>query len=218
MKMTMMMMVIMMQVMMKELSLMTFRMMMIKKKSMEMKYDRIDDDLYKHASVKLKDVEHGEEVKGDAEMTDAGHDDRYIDLIEKSVKDIINDEVKTQLPQILPKAESDFATPVIKSTIIESLEDVVLAKSFSQPQSTYEAATSLTEFKLKKILIDKMEKSQSNLTADEHKELYNALVNSYNVDKDFFLVYGTAVSLKRSRKDKDKDEDPPAGSNQWMKR
>ncbi|GKB65518.1 hypothetical protein Tco_0921704 [Tanacetum coccineum] len=28
---------------------------------------------------------------------------RYIDLIEKSVKDIINYEVKTQLPQILPK-------------------------------------------------------------------------------------------------------------------
>ncbi|GKB71812.1 hypothetical protein Tco_0933224 [Tanacetum coccineum] len=64
---------------------------------------------------------------------------RYIDLIEKSVKDIISNEVKTQLPQILPKAVSDFATPMIKSTITESLEDVVLAKSSSQPQSTYEA-------------------------------------------------------------------------------
>ncbi|GKA16961.1 hypothetical protein Tco_0696798 [Tanacetum coccineum] len=47
---------------------------------------------------------------------------RYIDL-EKSVKDIINDEVKSQLPQILPKAVSDFATPVIKSTVTESLKD-----------------------------------------------------------------------------------------------
>ncbi|GJR15217.1 hypothetical protein Tco_0797869 [Tanacetum coccineum] len=110
---------------------------------------------------------------------------RYIDLIEKSVKDIINDEVKTQLPQILPKTVSDFTTPVIKSTVTESLEDVVLAKSSSQPQSTYEAAASLTEFELKKILIDKMEKT---------------------------------VSLKRGREDKDKDEDPPAGSDQGMKR
>ncbi|GKE99721.1 hypothetical protein Tco_0023072, partial [Tanacetum coccineum] len=113
---------------------------------------------------------------------------------------------------------SDFATPVIKSTVIESLKDVVLAKSYSQPQSTCEAAASLTEFELKKILIDKMEKSQSNLIADEHKELYKALVDSYKVDKDLFLVYGKDVSLKRGREDKDKDEDPPVGSDQGMKR
>ncbi|GKB53992.1 hypothetical protein Tco_0904745 [Tanacetum coccineum] len=49
------------------------------------------------------------------------------------------------ISQILPKAVPDFATPMIKSTIIKSLEDVILAKSSSQPQSTYEAAASLTE-------------------------------------------------------------------------
>ncbi|GKC77009.1 hypothetical protein Tco_1127783 [Tanacetum coccineum] len=91
---------------------------------------------------------------------DQAEKERYIDLIKKSVNDIINDEVKTQLPQILPKAVSDFATP----------------------------------------------------------ELYKALVNSYNVDKDLFLVYGKVVSLKRGREDKDKDEDPPVGSDQGMKR
>nr|GEV70313.1 putative reverse transcriptase domain-containing protein [Tanacetum cinerariifolium] len=118
---------------------------------------------------------------------------RYIDLIEKSVNDIINNEVKTQLPQILPKAVYDFVTLVIKSTITESLED---------------------------IQINKMEKSQLNLIADEYKELYKALVNSYNVEKDLFLVYVKAVSLKRGRgdKDKDKDKDPPAGSDQGMKK
>ncbi|GKC37427.1 hypothetical protein Tco_1049811 [Tanacetum coccineum] len=46
----------------------------------------------------------------------------YIDVVEKSVKDIIKDEVKSQLPQILPNEVSDFATPVIQSTINESLE------------------------------------------------------------------------------------------------
>ncbi|GJZ93293.1 hypothetical protein Tco_0665358 [Tanacetum coccineum] len=92
--------------------------------------------------------------------------DRYIDLIEKSVKHIIKDEVKIQLPQILPKEVSDFATPVIQSTITESLENVVLAKSSSQPKSMYEAAASLT----------------------------------------------------RGRDDKEKDEDPPAGSDQGLKR
>ncbi|GJZ93543.1 ribonuclease H-like domain-containing protein, partial [Tanacetum coccineum] len=37
--------------------------------------------------------------------------DRYIDLIKNSIKGIIKDEVKSQLPQILPKEVSDFATP-----------------------------------------------------------------------------------------------------------
>nr|GEX69444.1 hypothetical protein [Tanacetum cinerariifolium] len=77
--------------------------------------------------------------------------DRYIDIIEKFIKDIIKDEVKSQLPQIIPKKVSDFATPAIQSAINKSLENVILAKSSSQPNSTNEAASSLTEFELKKI-------------------------------------------------------------------
>ncbi|GKD43161.1 hypothetical protein Tco_1267806, partial [Tanacetum coccineum] len=113
------------------------------------------------------------------------------------MKDIIKDEVKSQLLQILPKEVFYYTTPVIQSTITESLENVVLAKSSSQPKSTYEAAASLTEFELKKILLDKMHKSESYRGAQEHRELYDGL---------------------RDRKDKDKDEDPPAGSDQWLKR
>ncbi|GKC44784.1 hypothetical protein Tco_1062506 [Tanacetum coccineum] len=116
---------------------------------------------------------------------------RYIDLIEKLMKDIINDEVKTQLPQILPNAVSDFTTP---------------------------AAASLTEFELKKIISDKMQKSQSYRGAKEHEELYDGLVKSYKIDKDLFQSYGKAYSLKRGHEDKDKDEDPPVGSDQGMKR
>ncbi|GJS91951.1 hypothetical protein Tco_0774587 [Tanacetum coccineum] len=121
---------------------------------------------------------------------------RYIDLIEKLVKAIINDEVKTQLPQILPKVVSDFATPIITSTVNESIENIMLAKSSSQPQSTYEAIASLTEFKLKKILLDKMQKSQSYQGAKEHKELYDGLVKSYKLDKDLFESYGKAYSVE----------------------
>ncbi|GJY90533.1 hypothetical protein Tco_0505729 [Tanacetum coccineum] len=143
---------------------------------------------------------------------------RYIDLIEKSVKDIIKDEVKTQLPHILPKEVSDFAIPVIQSTISESLENVVLAKSSSQPQSTYDAAASLTKFELKKILLDKMQKSKSYRGAQEHRELYNRLVKSYKLDKDLFESYGKAYSLKRDHEDKDKDKGPPARLNQGLKR
>ncbi|GKB87744.1 hypothetical protein Tco_0960016 [Tanacetum coccineum] len=143
---------------------------------------------------------------------------KYIDLVEKSMKDIIKDEVKGQLPQILPKEVSEFATPVIQSTITESLENVVLAKYSSQPKSTYEAAASLTEFELKKILLDKMQKSKSYRAAKEHKDLYDALVKSYKLDKNLFESYGNSYSLKRDREDKDKDEDPPAGSDQGLKK
>ncbi|GKE19486.1 hypothetical protein Tco_1427063, partial [Tanacetum coccineum] len=151
-----------------------------------------------------------------ATQTAQAKKEKYINIIEKSVKEIIKDEVKSQLPQILPKEISDFATPVIQSTINESRENVVLAKSSSPPQSTYEAAASLTEFELKKILLDKLEKSKSYRAAKQHRDLYNAPVKSYQLDKDLFDSYGKAYSLKRDHEDK--DEDPLAGSDQGLKK
>ncbi|GJX73024.1 hypothetical protein Tco_0311619 [Tanacetum coccineum] len=142
----------------------------------------------------------------------------YIDVVEKSVKDIIKDEVKSLLPRILPKEVSNFATPVIQSTINESLENVILAKYFSQPKSAYEAAESLTEFELKKILLDKMERSESYKTAPEHKELYEGMIKSYNLDKILFSSYEKAYSLKRDRECEDKDEDPSARLDRRLKK
>ncbi|GJV59095.1 retrovirus-related pol polyprotein from transposon TNT 1-94 [Tanacetum coccineum] len=144
--------------------------------------------------------------------------DRYIDLIEKSIKDIIKDEVKSQLPLIIPKEVSDFATLMIQSAINESLENVILAKSSSQPKSPYKVAASFTEFELKNILLDKIEKSKSYQVAPEHKELYEALVKSYKLDKDLFDSYGNTYSLKRDRDDKDKDEGPSARSDRGLKK
>ncbi|GJW35129.1 hypothetical protein Tco_0058049 [Tanacetum coccineum] len=144
--------------------------------------------------------------------------DRYINLVEKSIKDIIKDEVKSQLPQILPKEVSDFSTPVIQSAINESLDNVILAKSSSQPKSTYQAAASLTEFELKKILLDKIQKSKSYQAAPEYKEPYDALVKYYKLDKDLFDCYGNIYSLKRDHDDKYKDEDPSVGSDRGLKK
>ncbi|GJU57160.1 hypothetical protein Tco_1234926 [Tanacetum coccineum] len=69
---------------------------------------------------------------------------------------------------------------------------------------------------IKEMIKDK--KSKSYQAAPEHKELYDGLIKSYNLDKDLFSSYGKLYSLKRDRKDADKDEDPPAGSNQGFKR
>nr|GEU34358.1 zinc finger, CCHC-type [Tanacetum cinerariifolium] len=137
--------------------------------------------------------------------------ERFIEVIDKLVKEMVKDEVKSQLRKILPTKISDFATTLIKSIVAESYENVVLAKSSSQPTSTYESAASLTEFELKKILLDKMEQSKSYDKAPKHKDLYECLTKSYKLDKDLFETYGQAYSLKRDREDKDKDEDPFAG-------
>nr|GEZ61970.1 hypothetical protein [Tanacetum cinerariifolium] len=104
---------------------------------------------------------------------------RYIDLVENSVKDIIKDEVKSQLPHILPKEVYEFATLVIQSTITESLENVVLAKSSSQPKSTYEVVALLIEFELKKILLDKIQDKDKDPPIGSDQDL-----NKRNMSKD----------------------------------
>ncbi|GKE58659.1 hypothetical protein Tco_1497844, partial [Tanacetum coccineum] len=113
---------------------------------------------------------------------------------------------------------SDFENPVIEKNVTESVEVVVLIRSSSQPVSTYEAAASLSGFELTKILIDKMDNNKSYDKADYKKKLYDALVKSYNTDKDLFDSYGEVFSLKRSQDERDKDQDPSAGSDRGTKK
>ncbi|GJR38166.1 hypothetical protein Tco_1213850 [Tanacetum coccineum] len=101
--------------------------------------------------------------------------DEFMYHLSSSINARVTKQVKIQLPQILPKEVSNFAPPVIQSMVTESLEHAVLAKESSQPQSSYEPAATLTEFELKKILIDKMDKSESYLVAPEHRECYEGL-------------------------------------------
>ncbi|GJW79713.1 hypothetical protein Tco_0143688 [Tanacetum coccineum] len=141
---------------------------------------------------------------------------RFNDKVTNLEKDLLEIKQVDQYAQapsfisaiILSQAVSDFATPVIEKNVIESLEAAVLARSSSQPKSTYEAAASLSEFELTKILLEKTEESKSHLRADYKKKLYDALFESYNTDKDLFNSYSEVFTLKRSRDDNDKDRDP----------
>ncbi|GJU95237.1 hypothetical protein Tco_1319993 [Tanacetum coccineum] len=103
----------------------------------------------------------------------------YINLVDTSMRAHIKEEVNTQLLHILPQAVSDFVNHVIEKNVTESVEVAVLTRSSSQSTSTYEAAASLSEFDLTKILIDKMEKNKSYDKVDYKKKLYDALVKSY---------------------------------------
>nr|GEU31927.1 hypothetical protein [Tanacetum cinerariifolium] len=112
----------------------------------------------------------------------------------------------------------DVATLAIEKNVTKSLETVILTISSSQPPSLYEAAATLSGIKLTKILIDIMEKNKSCDVPDYKRELYDALVKSYNTNKDILESYGEVFSLKRSQDDKDKDQDPSAGLDCERKR
>ncbi|GKE85900.1 hypothetical protein Tco_1559642, partial [Tanacetum coccineum] len=89
--------------------------------------------------------------------------DEFMNYLSASITAKITEQVKIQLPQILPKEVSNFAPLKIQRMVTKSLEQAILAKESSQPQSSYEVAATLIEFELKKIFIDKMDKSESYL-------------------------------------------------------
>ncbi|GKB24646.1 hypothetical protein Tco_0864047 [Tanacetum coccineum] len=136
------------------------------------------------------------------------------DALQKSVQANLINEVKNQLPKFLPKAVSDFATPVIQSTVKNALEKtlLVLAQSSSQAQSSLQAAKSLSEYELKMILFEKIDNSCSYLTHDKHQALFDALLNSMSLDDA--IARGQADLEKVLRKRDHDDEDPSAGPNQ----
>ncbi|GJX66844.1 hypothetical protein Tco_0301187 [Tanacetum coccineum] len=133
----------------------------------------------------------------------------FLNQIDLTMKAIIKEQVQAQVSKIMPKTEK---------YVTESQGAEVLVRSTNQPQTSYTVAASLSEFELKKILIDKMETNKSIDRSDVQKDLYKALVESYNSDKDIISSYGDVVILKRGRNDQDKDEDPSARSNRGSKR
>ncbi|GJW77245.1 hypothetical protein Tco_0138927 [Tanacetum coccineum] len=93
----------------------------------------------------------------------------------------------------------------------ESLEDVVLAKESFQLQSSYEVVATLTEFELKKILIDKIDKSESYLAAPEYRDCYEGLRKFYDLDKTFFDTY---EKKRKTGKDAEPTKGPKAKESQ----
>nr|GEV89103.1 hypothetical protein [Tanacetum cinerariifolium] len=67
-------------------------------------------------------------------MTESGATrEEFMNFLFASLTDRITEQVRNQLPQILPKEVSNFALPVIETMITESLNQVNLAKASSQP-------------------------------------------------------------------------------------
>ncbi|GKB03606.1 hypothetical protein Tco_0831749 [Tanacetum coccineum] len=148
----------------------------------ESKDDDQDEDEIIHTPSPIDDdnleSESDDVIEGDEEMDDTTNQfDDDVDarlkeptqtdkeIVQESLMARIKEQVKDQLPQILPQEVSNFAPPVIQKLIKQSRDEVTLAK-------------------LKKILLDKMEKSESYLTAPEHRDCYDGLKKSYSLGTD----------------------------------
>ncbi|GJV94073.1 hypothetical protein Tco_1541886 [Tanacetum coccineum] len=133
----------------------------------------------------------------------------FLNSLDSNMKRIIKEQVKAQTSKIMTKVEK---------YVTETLGAEVLVRSTNQPQTSYAVASSLSKLELKKILMDKMEENNSIDRSDVQKNLYRALLEAYNSDKDLLSSYGEVVTLKRRRDDQDRDEEPFDGSNRGLKR
>ncbi|GJY62023.1 hypothetical protein Tco_0462680 [Tanacetum coccineum] len=142
-----------------------------------------------------------------------------ITALEKEVAYLKKDPLHTQVTSLVDShldtrsAASDSAPGSVRTspTVIEKIDkesrdELLQRKVRSQPQTTYRAASTLTEFELKKILLDKIETSESYLMAPEHRDCYDGLKISYSLDKDFFYSYDV-YSVEGVPKRQDKYED-----------
>ncbi|GKB48966.1 hypothetical protein Tco_0899719 [Tanacetum coccineum] len=150
-----------------------------------------------------------------------------VSTLEKDVDELKKDDpLKAQVTALvdehldtrLKATREEFISQLSSSIIATHAKQVKIQLPYLLPkESTYEADATLTEFELKNILIDKIDKSKSYLAAPKHRECYDGLIKSYNFNKDFFSTYEVYL-LKRSRDDKDKDEGPSARSNRGLKK
>ncbi|GJS17217.1 hypothetical protein Tco_0411689 [Tanacetum coccineum] len=126
-----------------------------------------------------------------------------VSALEKEVAELKKDDpLKTQVTALVDE-HLDIRLRATREEFMSHLSASITAKLTKQ---------------LKKILINKIDKSKSYLAAPEHRECYDGLIKSYELDKTLFSTYDKVYSLKRSREDKDKDEDPSAGSDRGLKK
>ncbi|GJW55166.1 hypothetical protein Tco_0099251 [Tanacetum coccineum] len=146
-----------------------------------------------------------------------------VTTLEKEVAELKKDPLHTQVTALVD-GHLDTRLGATKEEFMNFLSASLTARITKHIKNQLpqilpeEAAAMLTKFELKKILIYKMDKSESYLAAPEHIYCYEGLIKSYDLDKTILSTYGKVYSLKRSQKDKDKDEDPSAGSDRGLKK
>ncbi|GJY52421.1 hypothetical protein Tco_0443268 [Tanacetum coccineum] len=140
--------------------------------------------------------------------------DQYAQAI-SSILAIVDRYIDNKQREAIQQAIKSHTAECREEALVDRREYIDLIDTSSYLRVLH---ASLSEFELTKILMDKIEEQKSYLRADYKRELYDALVKSYNTNKDLFDSYGEVFTLKKSRDDKDKDQDPSTGSDRGTKR
>ncbi|GKD33011.1 hypothetical protein Tco_1248520, partial [Tanacetum coccineum] len=132
----------------------------------------------------------------------------FINNLDAHMQKIIKEQVKAQV-----KKQVSNIFPRIEKLLNDQLESEVLIRSSNEANTSHAVAANLSKLELKKILIDKMERNKSVDRSDIQKNLYKALVNTYEADKNILDTYRDTITVKRRLDDADDDEEPSAGSD-----
>nr|GEV23189.1 hypothetical protein [Tanacetum cinerariifolium] len=144
----------------------------------------------------------------------------YIDLVDSTVRTIIREEVKTQLPQILPKVVLDFATHVIEQNVIESLEASFLARPLAGLDRWTKGRKSSKEAESQKDLRSKEGKSSSS-SKDTSRSHHKSSGKSAHAEEPSHIVDDSRVQKNQEFNTGNNDEQPEdeaAAKNGWFKK
>ncbi|GKC49562.1 hypothetical protein Tco_1072307 [Tanacetum coccineum] len=133
-----------------------------------------------HEAIKTAVQLQSERLRDEAQAKNADFLNKLDDNIKKIIKDQVKEQVKAQVSKILPK---------IKKLVNYQLESEVLIRSSNEAKTSHAIAANLSELELKKILIDKMKANKSTDRSNIQKNLYKALVDAYDADKDILNAY-----------------------------
>ncbi|GJT83528.1 hypothetical protein Tco_1057870, partial [Tanacetum coccineum] len=163
-----------------------------------------------YLGLKLKDaVDVAVQLKSDKLRKDAQTENQdFINNLDAHMQKIIKEQVKAQVIKQVSKI-----LPKIKQSVNDQLEAELLTRSSNEAQTSHAVAAKLSELELKNILMDKIEINKSIDRSASQKNLYNALVEAYEADKDIPETYGDTVAFQRRRDDHNEYEKPSAGSN-----
>ncbi|GJX41114.1 hypothetical protein Tco_0256104 [Tanacetum coccineum] len=128
------------------------------------------------------------------------------------------DRVKALEDNFLEFKQTNLFAEAVSS--IPSIVDTYLANKMNE---AIKAAIQLQSDRLRseaqadnEDFINKIDENMKKIIKEQN--LYKALVDAYESDKDILATYGDTITLKRRRDDKDEDEEPSTGSNRGSKR
>ncbi|GJY63976.1 hypothetical protein Tco_0465436, partial [Tanacetum coccineum] len=105
--------------------------------------------------------------------------DKYLETKVKNTVDVVVQLKSDKLREEAQAENQDFLNSINSNM-----------KRIIKEQTSYAVASSLSDLELKKILMDKMEENNSIDRSNVQKNLYRALLEAYNSDKDLLSLYG----------------------------